>query len=659
MSVEHYQRIIVLLSEPSLILTGNGRLLALNEPASQLLAPELPEDDDSVLLPSYITSSATAWLDYLRKCCRSRHPVIGAVELRTPGGIRRFTAKGAVLEPRVGDQDAIIMVRLFPQGVTSARFQMLKHRIDELNTEIARRQRAEYDMRMQKRWLEVTLTSIGDAVITTDGENRVRFMNPVAEAMCEWPLEEAVGRPLQEVFVVINEYTREPVENPAEEALREGRVVALANHSVLIARNGTEFSIEDTAAPISMDDEVQGAILVFHDVSGRRILENQLLKRAEKLELANRRKNEFLTMLAHELRSPLSPICNAAEIINLHPDKPPAFDEPHRVIARQVQHLRRLIDDMLDVSRITRGKMNVVRDDVDLADLLRMACSDFEPQFIQAGIQFSLHIQQAPVWVYADPHRMTQVFHNLLGNAMKFTPVGGSVAVVLETVDDVAVVRVEDTGIGIEPGLMSELFEPFTQATQRLDRNMGGLGLGLSLVKGIVDLHEGQVTAESAGMHQGTTITLRLPVSQRKHQTAPSVQTQPALGMQRILIVEDEPDAASTMQQLLEMLGHEVHVANNGPRGLKMAEEIKPDVVLCDIGLPGLDGFAVARKLRETPTTASARLVALTGYGGSEFIEEAHSAGFDSHITKPASLDDIQRKVLRGNSPPPGTRKPE
>lgn len=658
MSVEHYQRIIRLLPEPGLILAGNGRLLATNEPASQLLALD-PPGDSPVHLQSRVTSSRTLLEDYLRNCCRSRYPVIGAVELGTPDGVRNFTAKGAVLEPRDGDRDAIILIRLFPQGVTSARFQMLKHRVDELNQEIARRQRAEYDMRMQKRWLEVTLASIGDAVITTDSENRVTFMNPVAEAMSGWPLAEATGRPLQEVFIVINEYTREPVENPAEEALREKRVVALANHSVLIARNGTEFSIEDTAAPISMDEEVQGAILVFHDVSGRRVLESQLMKRAEKLELANRRKNEFLTMLAHELRSPLSPICNAAEIINLHPDKPPGFDEPHRIIARQVKHLRRLIDDMLDVSRITRGKMNIVRDIVDLTGLLRMACSDFEPQFIQAGIQFSRRIQQKPVWINADADRMTQVFHNLLGNALKFTPVGGRVALVLDAEDDEAEVRVEDSGIGIDSSLMAELFEPFTQAAQRLDRNMGGLGLGLSLVKGIVDLHGGQVSAESAGMHQGTIITLRLPVTQRDEEVAPPVQSQPAPSSQRILIVEDEPDAASTLQQLLEMLGHEVHVANTGPKGLKMAVAIKPDVVVCDIGLPGLDGFAVARKLRQSPLTVTMRLIALTGYGGSEFIEEARSAGFDSHITKPASLDDIRNTVLQGNRPLQSTGRTE
>lgn len=650
MSMEHYQRVIAQLSEPSLILTGDGQVLAANAPASRLLSSSSPEDKP-LFLQTQITSADTALLDYLRRCSRSPHPVIGAFEFFTPDGARSFTAKGGVLEPRSGEQEAIILVRLSMPGATGANFQMLKHRIDELNQEISGRQRAEYEVRMQKRWLEVTLASIGDAVITTDSENRVAFMNPVAEAMSGWPLAEAIGRPLQDVFVVINEYSREPVENPAAEALREKRVVALANHSVLIAKDGTEFSIEDTAAPISMDDEVQGAILVFHDVSGRRILESQLIKRAEKLELANRRKNEFLTMLAHELRSPLSPICSAAEIINLHPDKPAGFDEPHRVIARQVQHLRRLIDDMLDVSRITRGKMNIVREVIDLTSLLRIACSDFEPQFIQAGIQFNRRLQKTSVWINADSHRMTQVFHNLLGNAIKFTPVGGRVAVALETVGNMAIVRVEDTGIGIDAGLMTELFEPFTQAAQRLDRNLGGLGLGLSLVKGIVDLHEGQISAESGGLHQGTVFTISIPVSQREENTVQPEQTQPISLNQRILIVEDEPDAASTMQQLLEMLGHEVHVANTGPKGLKMAVAIKPDVVLCDIGLPGLDGFAVARKLRESPLTATTRLIALTGYGGSEFVEEARAAGFDSHITKPASLDDIQKTVLQGNRP--------
>lgn len=646
MPIEDYKRIIALLPEPTLILTGSGRLLGMNSPGARLLC--VPKMATAVSLLEFLAepSLVEEVKAYLQRCSRSKQPLVGGLTLSTTDGVKALTAKGAVIDPRSVEQEARVLLRLFPKDETNARFLALKNQMHDLNQEIAKRRRAEYEHHEQTRWLEVTLSSIGDAVITSDAQNCVTFMNPVAEVMTGWTQEDALGESLQTVFVVVNEYTGEPVENPALRALRDRVIVELANHSVLIGRSGSRVAIEDTAAPIVLEDEIRGAILVFHDVSARRLLEKQLMERAEHLELANRRKNEFLAMLAHELRSPLAPISNAVEIMRIQAEGPPALEEPQTVISRQVQHLKRLVDDMLDVSRITRGKMNIVPKYVDLSALVRISCSDFHPQFEEARICFSITAPPTKIWVHADRDRITQVLHNLLANAIKFTPSGGSASVSLSVEGDCAVLRVTDTGIGLNKSELPDLFEPFTQAAQNLDRSRGGLGLGLALVKGIVDLHQGRVNASSDGAYKGTTVTVWLPLTDREDEepTEPSVEAA-SPEAHRILLIEDETDTANTMRDLLELLGQEVHLARTGPEGLKKAMAITPSLIICDIGLPGLDGFAIAERLRKSTTNATTPLVALTGYGNNEFVERTKRAGFDMHITKPASLQDLRNAL--------------
>ncbi|MCW8195990.1 response regulator [Proteobacteria bacterium 005FR1] len=648
MPIDDYKRIIALLPEATLIVSGSGMLLAVNGPALKLLDLNKGQVAGSLLdLVEEVLREET--LAYLQRCARSKQALVGAFRLATNAGIQALTAKGAVLDPRTEGREASVLLRLFTRDEANARFQSLKDQIDQLNMEVARRRRAEYEHREQTRWLEVTLSSIGDAVITVDAQNRVSFMNPVAEVMTGWTQDEALGESLERVFVIVNEYTGEPVPNPSERALRERTIVELANHTVLIDKAGGRVAIEDTAAPIILEDEIRGAILVFHDVSDRRVLERQLMERAEHLELANRRKNEFLAMLAHELRSPLAPISNAVEIMRMQSDQLLTFAGPQKVIARQVQHLKRLVDDMLDVSRITRGKMNIVHEDSDFAALAGLSCSDFRAQFERAGIRFDVAIPANAIAIQADPDRITQVLHNLLSNALKFTPTGGAVSVSVAVEGQFAVLHVADTGSGIEEAELPDLFDPFTQAAQTLDRSTGGLGLGLSLVKGIVGLHGGRVSARSEGAGKGSTFTVWLPLAERATQTAPASATGSGKSpgssetAHRVLLIEDEKDTAATMQQLLDLLGHEVHLAHTGPEGLKKAMAIAPTLIICDIGLPGLDGFAVAQRLRQSATTESTPLVALTGYGDGDVIQRARDAGFDHHVTKPASLEDIRQ----------------
>lgn len=643
MSVEHYKLTISLLSEATLVLRPSGRIITVNRAASKLLSTDTSMEGRS--LQPFVSSSSDSLLSYLRLCSRSKQILVGALELETPQGVQRFTAKGGVLEPRTEEDEAVILIRLLPQLEANMHFKALKERIDGLNAEVAKRQRAEYELNAQRKWLEVTLNSIGDAVITTDTEGKVTFMNPVAEAMTGWSQEEAAGNPLSRVFVIVNEYTRDPVENPAYRTLREGQVVGLANHTVLITKGGLEICIEDTAAPIAWGGKTEGAILVFHDVSKRRQLEKQLMDRAEVLERANRRKTEFLTMLAHELRNPLAPISSAVEIMSIQPDTPPSFEEPRKIIQRQILHLKRLVDDMLDVSRITRGSIKLIRRSVDLASLTTLACLDLREQFDRGRIYLQTKIPSSKIWVHGDADRLTQVLHNLLVNSSKFTPPGGSVTVSLTVEGPFAVLKVADTGVGIDESDLSDLFEPFTQGAQNLDRSTGGLGLGLSLVKGVVDAHDGQIRATSAGAHEGTTMTVQIPLAEEEDETVDVAELPAVASTQRILLIEDEVDAAATMRRLLELLGHETDVAYTGPEGLEKAVANRPTLIICDIGLPGLDGFAVAEKLRQNPLTSSIPLVALTGYGGSEFVERASRTGFDHHVIKPATIGDIQAVI--------------
>ena len=639
MPLEDYQRVIAALPEPTLIINTSGHVLAFNHPAAKLL--DLVNHSD---LRFHLAIPEELLLTYLRRCSRNKEFTVSALEMKTLQGDMVLTTEGCVLEPRNAEREALVLLRLNPRRNTNTRFKILHEQINKLNDEAQRRQRAEYDVRMQKKWLEVTLASIGDAVITTDTNGRVTYLNPVAEAMTGWENRQAVGQLLDEVFVVMNEDSHKPVENPATRALREKRVVALANHSVLIARDGTAISIEDTAAPISTDNEVLGAVLVFHDVSQRRGLEKQLLKRARTLALINQRKNDFLTMLAHELRSPLSPISNAMQILSLQENLPSLVTEPLSIITRQVQHLRRLVDDLLDVSRITRGRMKLTKETIDLANLARAACVDFRDDFLSSGIQFSYSIPDGPVWVHGDTHRLMQVLHNLMGNALKFTPSSGTVHLQFEA-GEKAVITLTDTGVGIDESVKPYLFEPFTQEHQSLDRSVGGLGLGLALSKGIIALHNGSIAIFSEGANKGTRVILEFPISQASTEAASTNQTVTITTAKRILLIEDEKDAGDTMVEILRLLGHDTHRARTGLEGLRKAAVLEPELVICDLGLPGINGFEVARRIRSNPLTNNIPLVALTGYGGSDFVQQSKDAGFQLHITKPATMDDIRRAI--------------
>ena len=754
----------------------------------------------------------------------------------------------------------------------------------------------------QRQWLQVTLSSIGDAVITTDAEGNINFLNPVAQALTGWTQEEAVGKPLDTVFKIVNEETRETVKNPATKALREGLVVGLANHTLLIAKDGAERPIDDSAAPIrNAKGEVAGVVLVFRDITERRrheqeiqdtlnysesiiaalrepflVLDDQLrvksanrrfyetfkvspeetekrffydlgnrqwdipelrsllgnvlsnhhpiedfeiertfpmigrkimelnahrfesvnhgpdlillaiediterkqaeeslrvsevryrrlfqsakdgilildattgkitdanpyieqvlgyapnelsgkelwqiglfqdieqsksafrqlqdqgyiryhnlpletkdgqrrevefvsnvypedhhhviqcnirdvteraqLQRttaqAEALADLHRRKDEFLAMLSHELRNPLTPILNAVHLLSLQPDENPIQHKARTIIERQVGQLAHLVDDLLEVSRFTTGRIRLHQEDVDARQIVERAVEAVRHLIDRRKHELTVSLPSDPIWLRVDATRIEQVVVNLLNNAAKYTDEGGNIWLSMQREADFAVLRVRDTGVGIAPDLRPNIFDLFTQANRTLDRAQGGLGIGLTLVKKIVELHSGTVEAKSAGIGQGSEFMVRLPilVSQRPQESKTFRIAEPSTQTSRVLVVDDNVDAADTIVLLLRQSGHDVRAVYSGEAALSAVEEYQPNIVILDIGLPEMDGYEIARRLRQRPQLANVWLIAMTGYGTDSDRQRSQEAGFDHHLVKPVDPQKVEELLAR------------
>jgi PAS domain S-box-containing protein len=375
------------------------------------------------------------------------------------------------------------------------------------------------------------------------------------------------------------------------------------------------------------------------------------IKRADSaLREEDRRKNDFLAMLSHELRNPLAPIRNSVFVLGRSAAHGPQGQRALAIIDRQVQHLTRLVDDLLDVTRISRGKIRLQREPLDLQALLRRVVDDHRSIFERAGVRLALTLPRTngdghALRVRGDPTRLAQIVGNLLSNAVKFTPRAGHVSVSLSLSDQgAAEIRVRDDGAGIAKEVASTLFDPFVQAEHTLDRSRGGLGLGLALVRGLAELHGGSVRLQSAGLGRGSEFVVRLPLD-RDAEKRSSTLPPPPSGEQasRVLIIEDNADAAESLKEALELSEHVVDVASAGPEGVEKARSLHPDLVLCDLGLPGMDGYEVARALRRDPSLRDVYLVALSGYASPEDVDRARAAGFDRHVAKPVELSALER----------------
>jgi len=354
----------------------------------------------------------------------------------------------------------------------------------------------------------------------------------------------------------------------------------------------------------------------------------------EQLRTHDRRKDEFLAMLAHELRNPLAPILHATNLLTSSEDGD--AEEARQVIRRQTLHLARLVDDLLDVSRITRGSVHLDRRPVTLAEIVNAAVDMWRHLIAQKQQRLSIDIVEPPVWLDADPTRLTQAIANLVHNAAKFTPADGRIEVTAGEEEGVAVVRVRDSGQGMSEDVLAHAFEMFVQGPPPLDRPHGGLGLGLTLVRRLVGLHGGAVEASSKGAGRGSEFVVRLPVAPAPVAKASVASAAPAKRRaRRVLLVEDHADARRILALMLKRDGHDVRTAADGPSAVAEAKEFAPEIVLLDIGLPGMDGYAVARQLRALPQCDGARLIALTGYGQPEDRELSRAAGFDEYLLKP------------------------
>lgn len=620
----------------------------------------------------------------------------------------------------------------------------------------------------QSDLMRVTLSSIGDAVITTDIAGRVTQVNPVAEMLTGRDQSEAIGEALPTVFRIIDERTREPIENPAMLALQEDR-----GHPLLVAKDGSECPIDYRGAPIrSADGGIYGSVLVFYDVRERREKELELTRgRAAEARLAalvqssddaiisktlegiiqswndgaervfgytaeeaigrpitmlfpperideeqgiiqrirdgervdtfdsvrirkdgsriavsltispikdadgrvigaskiardisdrqrheqalleaDRRRNEFLAILAHELRNPLAPISSGLEVLKRTTDQT-RHAEVRDMMERQTDQLVSLVDDLMDVSRITQGKLEVRKQRVDLSEVIKTAAETSEPSISRGRHTLVVKGPGKPIQVDADPVRLAQAISNLLHNAAKFTPEGGLIELTAEESGGEAEICVKDNGIGIAPDVQESIFEMFSQGQPPLQKSQAGLGIGLTLVKKLIDMHGGRISVESKGLGQGAAFRIRLPLP-----TGPSGHSAPVVaaidGSRRVLVVDDNIAAADMLSTLLQLAGHDVRTAHSGAEALDLVNGFRPELALLDLGMPGMNGYETARRLRNRAGDGI-MIVAVTGWGHDEDRQRSKEAGFDAHLVKPLRLPDLQKLLKDLPDPSP------
>jgi PAS domain S-box-containing protein len=505
----------------------------------------------------------------------------------------------------------------------------------------------------ERERLRITLASIGDGIIATDGNGCITTLNSVAVLLTGWAQEEAVGRPFREVFQTIDLDTRQPLEDPVTKVLSNGNTVTV-NNSILIKKSAEECAIDDSAAPIRDETgQIIGVVLVFRDITERRKAELALKE-------ADRHKNEFLAMLAHELRNPLTPILGAAEIMRTKKNDTAVVQLASEMIERQVAQLVRLVDDLMDVSRITRGKVKLRKERIDLAVPIHHAVEAARLLMKRKDQELSVTLPAKPVYIVADLARLIQIVGNLLNNSCKFTNKSGRISLTMEVGGDpaaaspdtgsIALIRVRDNGIGIAAEQLPCIFNMFTQLDTSLDRPQSGLGIGLTLVKNLIEMHGGTVNVTSPGIGFGSEFTLRLPLEEEYREEIASPAAGQGAIMQatcprplRILVVDDNADAAETTGMLLNTGGNEIKTAHDGIEALDLAQAFRPDVIVLDIGLPKLNGYEVARMIRTQPWGKTTLLVAVTGWGQDEDRKKSRDAGFNAHIVKPLHLDELTR----------------
>lgn len=515
--------------------------------------------------------------------------------------------------------------------------------------------------------LRTTLESIGDGVITTDKAGIVTNVNQAAEKICGTTSASWSERPLEDVLWLHDEGTGMPTESPVRSILRGGGAhptnsPRFASGLFLLKREQDVRCISLTATPISSaEGTLLGAVVVFRDVTDEHRMVNEIREQtaaaqrmAADLGEAHRRKDEFLATLAHELRNPLAPVRTSAQLLRDADGDLQKTGEISSMIDRQVGQLARLVDDLLDVSNITLGKVQVNRKHVDLASTIHLAIEAATPVIDEAGQRLSVSMPEGSVTLFADKARVAQLIGNLLNNASKFSPSGALIELAASVDEEHVRITVKDEGIGIDSGRFEDIFELFVQVDTTLGRQRSGSGIGLTIVQKLVTMHGGTISVDSAGLGKGAKFTVVLPSANDKQPSLEPEVPQLPTWFKRILVVDDNVDAAVAMSGLLEALNFETAIAHDGARAIVESEKFQPQMVLLDIGMPVLDGYQTCRAIRTKPWGEAVKIIALTGWGRDEDRSKAQEAGFDAHLVKPVNYKDLLRTAAEvfGKSAP-------
>jgi PAS domain S-box-containing protein len=474
--------------------------------------------------------------------------------------------------------------------------------------------------------------SSDDAIVSMTLDGTILTWNRSAERMFGYTADQVVGK---SILLIVPPYLHDEAREILDRIARGERSQHFETHR--LTRDGRLLDISLSVSPVrDASGQVVGASKVARDISAQ--------KRAEQaLREADRRKDEFLATLAHELRNPLAPIRNALHILRLTDNSHGTLERVREMMERQVNHMVRLVDDLMEVSRITRGKIELRFELLDLAEVIQSALETSQPLIESSGHRLRLSLPDEPVILNADPVRLAQVVANLLNNAAKYAPDPGDIWVTVEREGPMVSISVRDSGIGISPEMLPRVFDLFTQLDVAHGRSQGGLGIGLTLVQRLARMHGGDVEARSEGPGKGSEFIVRLPVASVGAPDAIRRRaSRPAAVTQRVLVVDDNQDAADSLGLVLSHLGAIVHVVHDGPSALQVLPVFRPSLVLLDIGMPGMNGYEVAAAIRQLPGGQHLRLVALTGWGQEEDRRLSAAAGFDHHLIKPTDIDTLQ-----------------
>jgi PAS domain S-box-containing protein len=532
----------------------------------------------------------------------------------------------------------------FPMELAISEFRFDGHRyFTGIVRDITQRKQAEAELRDAEERMRSVVNHVVDGIITIDERGKIESFNPAAEKIFGYKRADVMGR---NVKLLMPEPYHSEHDGYIANYVGSGhaKIIGIGREVTGKRQDGSTFPMELAVSEFHIGTR-RFFTGIVRDITERKRLQEELQQRLRDLADADRQKNEFLAMLSHELRNPLAPMRNALYLLKNTSQGDGDLSEVHGMMERQLQQLVRLVDDLLDVSRIIRGKIDLRKEEVDLVHAVQRAAETAKPVIDAHGHALHISVPEEPVLVTGDLVRLAQVIANLLTNAAKYSRSSAPIELAVTREGDEAVVSVKDHGVGIPASLLPRLFELFVQGEHALARSQGGLGIGLTLVKRLVEMHEGTVSVLSEGEGRGSEFRIRLPALARRPAAPGAAVAIPGCGRaHRVLVVDDNVDAADSIAKILRLFGHDVRCEYDGHSALAAARDYTPDVVVLDIGLPGMDGYEVASRLRSMDGR-SLRIVAVTGYGQEEDRRRSRESGFDQHLTKPVDPDALQAFV--------------